>query len=128
MAVVGQLADETVTNHLVNWLSPMTERVTIVTGERGCYIADTLTADLTFHANASVPTEWDRISTFRGVSDGDMIRLRSQNRSPCSANMRPSVCVASRPTAPALGANYRIPTRGVGGQAHVPHLDQRTRA
>jgi UDP-N-acetylglucosamine 3-dehydrogenase len=74
VAVVGQLADGTVTNHLVNWLSPMKERVTIVTGERGCFVADTLTVDLTFHANASVPTEWEAISAFRGVSEGDVVR------------------------------------------------------
>lgn len=74
VAIVGQLADGTVTNHLVNWLSPMKERVTVVTGERGCFIADTLSADLTFHANAAVPTEWETISAFRGVSEGDMIR------------------------------------------------------
>ena len=35
VAVVGTLGDGTVTNHLVNWLSPMKERVTVVTGERG---------------------------------------------------------------------------------------------
>jgi predicted dehydrogenase len=74
VAVVGQLADGTVTNHLVNWLSPMKERVTIVTGERGCFVADTLTVDLTFHANASVRTEWEAISAFRGVSEGDVVR------------------------------------------------------
>ena len=32
----------------------MKERVTIMTGERGAFVADTLTADLTFHANGSV--------------------------------------------------------------------------
>ena len=74
VAVVGQLADGTVTNHLVNWLSPMKERVTVVTGERGTFVADTLTADLTFFANGSVATEWDAIAKFRGVSEGDMIR------------------------------------------------------
>jgi predicted dehydrogenase len=74
VAAVGQLADGTITNHLVNWLSPMKERVTIVTGERGCYVADTLTADLTLFRNASIPTEWDQIARFRGVSEGDMIR------------------------------------------------------
>jgi predicted dehydrogenase len=74
VAAVGQLADGTITNHLVNWLSPMKERVTIVTGERGCYVADTLTADLTAYNNASVPTEWDEIARFRGVSEGDMVR------------------------------------------------------
>ena len=50
VAVVGQLADGTVTSHLVNWLSPMKERLTVITGERGAFVADTLTADLTFYA------------------------------------------------------------------------------
>jgi len=75
VAVVGQLADGTVTSHLVNWLSPMKERVTIVTGERGAFVADTLTADLTFFANGLIPTTWDEIATFRGVAEGDMIRF-----------------------------------------------------
>jgi UDP-N-acetylglucosamine 3-dehydrogenase len=74
VAAVGQLVDGTVTNHLVNWLSPFKERLTIVTGERGAYVADTLTADLTFHANASVVTEWETVASFRGVSEGDLIR------------------------------------------------------
>jgi predicted dehydrogenase len=74
VAVVGQLADGTVTSHLVNWLSPMKERVTIVTGERGAFVADTLSADLTFHANGLIPTTWDEIASFRGVSEGDMTR------------------------------------------------------
>ncbi|UGQ15527.1 Gfo/Idh/MocA family oxidoreductase [Yinghuangia sp. ASG 101] len=74
VAVVGQLADGTITNHLVNWLSPMKERVTIVTGERGALIADTLNVDLTFHANGELATQWEAISNFRGVSEGDMIR------------------------------------------------------
>jgi predicted dehydrogenase len=74
VAVVGRLRDGTVTNHLVNWLSPMKERVTVVTGERGCLVADTLTADLTFHANSSVQTEWEALQNFRGVTQGDVIR------------------------------------------------------
>lgn len=74
VAVVGNLEDGTVTNHLVNWLSPMKERVTIVTGEKGAFVADTLTADLTFFANGTVPTQWGALAEFRGVSEGDMIR------------------------------------------------------
>jgi UDP-N-acetylglucosamine 3-dehydrogenase len=74
IAVVGMLADGTVTNHLVNWLSPLKERVTIITGERGAFVADTLTADLTFYANGSVPTTWGGLQQFRGVSEGDVIR------------------------------------------------------
>ncbi|HEU4945775.1 MAG TPA: Gfo/Idh/MocA family oxidoreductase [Kribbella sp.] len=74
VAVTGRLTDGTVTSHLVNWLSPMKERVTVVTGDRGAFIADTLHADLTFNANGSVPTAWDDVAHFRGVSEGDMIR------------------------------------------------------
>jgi predicted dehydrogenase len=74
VAVVGQLANGIITNHLVNWLTPFKERLTIVTGERGTFVADTLTADLTFYANASVNTEWDSVAAFRGVSEGDVIR------------------------------------------------------
>ena len=75
VAAVGRLADGTVTNHLVNWLSPMKERVTVVTGDRGTFVADTLTADLTFHANGRIKTAWDDIAQFRGVSEGDVVRF-----------------------------------------------------
>lgn len=74
VAVVGSLSNGTVANHLVNWLSPLKERVTIITGERGAFVADTLTADLTFHANGQIQTTWDDISRFRGVSEGDVVR------------------------------------------------------
>lgn len=82
VAATGVLANATITNHLVNWISPMKERVTVVTGERGCFVADTLAADLYFYANADVPTEWDQIRTFRGVSEGDMVRYAIAKREP----------------------------------------------
>ena len=74
VAAVGKLENGIITNHLVNWLTPFKERLTIVTGERGALVADTLTADLTFYANASVDTEWDSVAAFRGVSEGDVSR------------------------------------------------------
>ena len=82
VAVVGNLADGTVTNHLVNWLSPMKERFTIITGERGTFVADTLSADLTFYANGTVPTQWDSIAGFRGVTEGDVIRFAFRKPEP----------------------------------------------
>lgn len=75
IAIVGQLGDGIIANHLVNWLSPLKERVTVVTGERGCFTADTLTADLTFHENSSIATEWDALARFRGVSEGNVTRF-----------------------------------------------------
>lgn len=74
VAITGQLVNGTVTNHLVNWLTPMKERLTTITGEKGAFVADTLAADLTYYANGSVPTQWAQIAGFRGVSEGDMIR------------------------------------------------------
>nr|WP_274390274.1 Gfo/Idh/MocA family oxidoreductase [Streptomyces adustus] len=82
VSAVGRLDDGTMVNHLVNWLSPLKERFTSVTGERGCFIADTLTADLTFHSNAAMATEWEALQAFRGVSEGDMIRYAIPKREP----------------------------------------------
>ncbi|HEX6967832.1 MAG TPA: Gfo/Idh/MocA family oxidoreductase [Micromonosporaceae bacterium] len=82
VAVVGQLSDGTMVNHLVNWLTPFKERSTVVTGERGCFVADTLTADLTFYANGATGPEWEALRTFRGVAEGDMIRYAIPKREP----------------------------------------------
>ncbi|QOR69764.1 Gfo/Idh/MocA family oxidoreductase [Ruania alkalisoli] len=75
VAITGMLSGGTVTNHLVNWLSPMKERVTVVTGEKGTFVADTLLADLTFYANGLIQTQWDDVAQFRGVSEGDVVRF-----------------------------------------------------
>ena len=64
-----------VTSHLVNWLTPFKQRETVITGERGAYVCDTLTADLTFYANGTQDTSWDEVANFRGVSEGDVIRF-----------------------------------------------------
>ena len=74
VSMIATLADGTITNHQISWLYPTKERLTIVTGERGAFVADTLTADLTYFANGTLPTAWDQIATFRGVSEGDIIR------------------------------------------------------
>ncbi|MFV0426568.1 MAG: Gfo/Idh/MocA family protein [Beutenbergiaceae bacterium] len=74
VAMTGMLSGGTISNHLVNWLSPMKERLTVVTGERGTFVADTLLADLTFFANGVVQTTWEDVAQFRGVSEGDVIR------------------------------------------------------
>lgn len=82
IALTGRLANGIIVNHLVNWLSPMKERVTVVTGDRGTYIADTATGDLTFHANGTIPFEWESVAAFRGVSEGDVTRFAFVKREP----------------------------------------------
>ncbi|MDF0514633.1 Gfo/Idh/MocA family oxidoreductase [Agromyces sp. H3Y2-19a] len=78
----GMLRNGVLVNHIVNWLSPMKERVTIVTGELGAFVADTSTGDLTLFRNGTVPTEWEAVSAFRGVSEGDMTRFAFAKREP----------------------------------------------
>lgn len=82
IAITGRLRSGTMVNHLVNWLSPRKERVTIVTGERGALVADTNAGDLTFYENATVATEWDAVSAFRGVAEGNMTRYAFAKREP----------------------------------------------
>lgn len=83
VSISGMFEDGTITNHLVNWLSPFKERVTVVTGEKGALIADTVNADLTFHANGRHQTNiWEPMEAFRGVSEGDVIRYSLQRAEP----------------------------------------------
>jgi len=82
VTITGELTDGTLVSQLVNWMSPFKERRTVVTGERGCFVADTVLADLTFYANGAIDTEWDALRTFRGVAEGDAIRYALVKREP----------------------------------------------
>jgi UDP-N-acetylglucosamine 3-dehydrogenase len=73
VTVSGLLRDGTVTNHLVNWLSSMKERIITVTGERGCLTADTLSTELRFYRNGSVTASSTDGPQFHGASEGDQI-------------------------------------------------------
>lgn len=78
----GRLANGIIVNHVINWLSPRKERQTVVTGERGAFVADTGSGDLTFYANGTVINEWEQLASFRGVSEGDMRRYAFTKREP----------------------------------------------
>jgi predicted dehydrogenase len=82
---IGTLSKGTIVSHTVNWLTPFKERTTIVTGEKGCLVADTLTADLTYYENGVVHSQWPGISAFRGVSEGDVTRFALVKKEPLLA-------------------------------------------
>ena len=82
VAVIGSLQSGIITNHLVNWLSPLKERIAILTGENGVFVANTLTADLTFYANGSTTSNWSEIEHLRGVSEGNVIRYAISKKEP----------------------------------------------
>ncbi|MFT4245858.1 MAG: Gfo/Idh/MocA family oxidoreductase [Micrococcaceae bacterium] len=82
VSAVGALDNGVLTNHLVNWLSPLKERVTVVTGEKGTLIANTLTSDLTYYENGTVEQDWDQITAFRGVVEGDIVQYALKKQEP----------------------------------------------
>lgn len=82
MVASGRLANGIIVNHIVNWLSPLKVRETVATGEKGSFVANTLSGDLTFVANGDVRSDWDRMAVFRGVSEGDSIRYAIAKREP----------------------------------------------
>lgn len=81
VVAVGTLSGGTITSHTVNWLTPFKERITIITGEKGVLVADTLTADLTYYENGRIQVAWDP-GEFRGVSEGDWTRYALDRREP----------------------------------------------
>ena len=81
VVAVGTLSGGTITSHVVNWLTPFKERMTIITGEKGVLVADTLTADLTFYENGRIQVAWDP-GEFRGVSEGDVTRFALDRKEP----------------------------------------------
>jgi UDP-N-acetylglucosamine 3-dehydrogenase len=70
VSVVGKLKNGILINHNVNWLSPLKERKTIITGEKGTFVADTLRSDLTFYENGSIVNTQREIAHFKGVTQG----------------------------------------------------------
>lgn len=80
--VVGRLVSGAVLRMSVNWLTPTKRRSITVLGEGGAMVADLLSADLTYYANADVPSEWDHLQRLRGVSEGDMVRYALRKQEP----------------------------------------------
>lgn len=70
VSCIGKLKNGILINHNVNWLSPLKERKTIITGEKGTYVADTLRSDLVFYENGSILNTQREIAHFQGVTQG----------------------------------------------------------
>jgi len=75
LAAIAQLADGTIAQHRVNWLTPNPERHITFTGEHGCLTADTITSSLTFYRNGATPTDRGGPMTYQGVTRGVVTHL-----------------------------------------------------
>ncbi len=82
LSASGRLTNGIVVNLQVNWVTPAKRRAVTVLGERGAFVGDMLSADLTFYSNGEIPTEWEAVARLRGVSEGDMIRYAIRKPEP----------------------------------------------
>jgi predicted dehydrogenase len=82
VVATGRLANDVVASINVNWLTPVKRRSVSVLGEKGSFVADLLTGDLLFYANAEIDSQWDQLAQLKGVSEGDMIRYAFAKREP----------------------------------------------
>jgi predicted dehydrogenase len=86
--VTGNLGNGRAFNSVVDWLTPTKVRRTRVLGEAGMLVADTLSADLYFYANAHVTTAgWPEVQARRGVAEGDMTRFALERREPLAVEL-----------------------------------------
>jgi len=85
VVVLARMTTGTTVNHVVNWVSPLKERIVSVTGEKGILVADTLFADLTLFANGVQGNSWAELAQFGGVQEGDVIKFALTKTEPLRA-------------------------------------------
>ncbi len=79
----------------INWLTPAKIRELRITGEGGMYLVDYIHQDLYFYQNAEAPSRWDTLALFRGVEEGDVLKLRVNKVEPLERELRSFVKAVS---------------------------------
>jgi UDP-N-acetylglucosamine 3-dehydrogenase len=80
----------------INWLTPTKIRELRVTGERGMFLVDYITQDLFFYENRIATSQWDAMALFRGVEEGNMLKIRVSKVEPLEAELRAFVEAVTR--------------------------------
>lgn len=71
----------------INWLTPTKIRELSVAGERGMFVVDYLTQDLTFYENSDADPNFESIAAVSGVSEGNMVRYAIDRVEPLRAEL-----------------------------------------
>ncbi|WP_322816661.1 Gfo/Idh/MocA family oxidoreductase [Chloroflexus sp.] len=100
----------------INWLTPTKIRELSIIGERGMFVANYLTQDLTFYENDSCQGKaWPELALL-GVSEGRSIRMKVPRREPLYEELR-SFCEAVRyETAPPVSGEAGIAAIEIANQ------------
>lgn len=65
-----------------NWITPTKVRQLAVTGERGMFVIDYLTQDLTFYEHPTTPTVWEPLAGMLSGGEGNVIQYAMERREP----------------------------------------------
>lgn len=71
-----------------NWLTPTKIRQLSVLGEKGLFVANYLTQELTYYKNANIDVNWDSERNPSGVSEGEMVRYPIAQAEPLRLELR----------------------------------------
>lgn len=88
LSAVLRFENDTIGMLDINWLSPNKVRELSVIGERGMFVANYITQDLTLFENDQVPygSEWPQ-AALMGVTEGRMIRFKVNKKEPLRAEL-----------------------------------------
>jgi UDP-N-acetylglucosamine 3-dehydrogenase len=84
----------------VNWLSPSKTRDLTIIGERGMFVVDYLTQQLSLYENGTVGDSWEHLARLSGVSEGRVIRLVTSRTEPLRAELTSFVGSVENDTPP----------------------------
>jgi len=71
----------------INWLTPTKIRELSVAGERGMFVVDYLSQNLTFYENSDADPNFDPLAMVSGVSEGNMVRYAIPRVEPLRAEL-----------------------------------------
>jgi predicted dehydrogenase len=86
----------------INWLTPTKIRELAVTGERGMFLVNYLTQDLYFYENDQAESQWGSLGLLRGVSEGNMVRLKIGKQEPLQVEIEAFVRAVLEDEEPAV--------------------------
>lgn len=84
----------------INWLTPTKVRELQITGEQGMFRVDYLEQDLYFYENSEAPSRWDAMALFKGVEEGNVLKIRVSKVEPLQAQLRAFVAAVVNGSGP----------------------------
>jgi UDP-N-acetylglucosamine 3-dehydrogenase len=76
------LKDGIIVSHIVNWLSPFKERVTVITGEKGTFVINTLNSELIFYSFGEFDVLQSHIAHFKGGKESEVTNYAFEKPEP----------------------------------------------